>query len=425
MIPDTCHIRNVRIIDPAAGRDQTADLFWRDGRIVPVPRAGAPAALCIDGQGLTAVPGLLDLHVHFREPGNAAAETVASGSAAAACGGFTSVVAMPNTVPPLDRLSSVEALRARGEACGLVDVLPTGCLTRQRAGDEPADLAAMSPAVVAFTDDGSTPHDEDVLRRCMRAAQALGKPVLDHAVDAALAGAGVVREGDASRRLKLAGIPAAAEERAVERDIRLSGQTACRIHIQHVSTRGGLEQIRAARRKGLPVSGEVTPHHLALCDADIPGDDPAFKMNPPLGTADDRQALLEAVTDGTITALATDHAPHDRKTKSGGFRNAAFGVIGLETAVGVTYDVLVRSGRISVDAWIALWTTGPAAVLGLAPPSLAEGSPANVTLLAIDMPWTVRAAAFASRSRNTPFEGWTLPARAAYTFRHGRMTHGH
>lgn len=421
MKENSYYVRGARVVDPAIGRDETGDLFIREGRIDPLPDSVPPDALLIDAHGLVAVPGLLDLHVHFRDPGNEAAETVASGSAAAARGGFTSVVVMPNTRPPLDRPSAVEAMQRRAAACGLVDVFPTACLTRERSGSEPADLAAMAGSAVAFTDDGATPADEDVLRRAMHAAADLGKPVLDHAVDPDIAAAGVIREGTASRRLDLPGIPAEAEERAIERDMRLCRETGCRIHIQHVSTHNGIEQIRRAQRDGLPVSGEATPHHLALCDEDIPGDDPSFKMNPPLGTAADRDALINAVVDGTIAVLATDHAPHDEKSKSGGFRHAAFGVVGLETAVGVTYDILVRSGRLPLDKWVALWTTGPAAVLGFSPPSLSTGSRANITLLALDTPWTVESAEFKSLSRNTPFQGQALHARAIYTFHRGDL----
>ena len=417
-------IQGARIIDPATRRDETGDLLIREGRIhasaSPVPRG----ARRIDARGLAAVPGLLDLHVHFREPGNPAAESVATGSAAAARGGFTAVVVMPNTAPPLDRPARIRTLLRQAASCGRVEVLATGCLTQERAGNERADLAAMADLVVAFTDDGSTPGAEAVMRKAMLAARSLGKPVLDHALDPTLAGTGVIREGAVSRRLGLPGIPEEAEALAVERDIRLCEETGCRVHIQHVSTRAGARRICEARQRGLPVSAELTPHHMALCDEDIPGDDPAFKMNPHLGTADDREALLDALVSGGIRALATDHAPHDEKSKSGGFRDAAFGVIGLETAVGVTHSVLVRSGRVSLADWVALWTVGPAAVLGLPPPSLQPGCAANVTLLALDEPWTVRASEFGSRSRNTPFEGRTLYARAAYTFRNGNPTHG-
>jgi len=423
MHTDTWWIRNGRVIDPAAGRDETADVGIRDGRICEVDDALRAAARPLDAHGCIVAPGLLDLHVHFRDPGDPEAETIASGSAAAARGGFTTVVTMPNTRPPIDTAAAVAGSIARGEEAGLVAVRPAGCMTRDRAGRAPADLAAMAAAgAVAFTDDGATVADENVLRAVMRRAAELGIPVMDHALDPALAGGGVLVAGAVSARLGLPGIPAAAETRAVERDIRLAEETGAHIHIQHVFCGETVELIRAARERGVRVSGELTPHHLALADADIPGDDACYKMNPPLGTPSDRERLREGICSGALQAFATDHAPHTAARKRQGFRGAPFGVVGLETAVGVTYTELVLSGQMPAASWLARWTTGPAALLALPAPSLAAGAPADVTVLDVASSWTVRAAEFVSRSANTPFEGRRLTGRPVAVFHRGRRT---
>jgi dihydroorotase len=414
---DATLIRNARVMDPANGRDSIADLGIVNGRIADPAALRNRALVEIDASGLVAVPGLIDLHVHFREPGDPQAETVASGSRAAARGGFTTVVAMPNTAPPIDTAERVREQQALARAAGLVRVLSSGCLTRERQGRVLADMADMAAAgAAAFTDDGAVVPDRALMKKAMRHAAALRLPVMDHALDPELAGNGVMHDGEAACRLKLPGIPSAAETAMVERDIALCRETGCAIHIQHVSAAASVDRIREARRLGLPVSGEATPHHLLLCDTDIPGDDANFKMNPPLRTAEDREALLNAVADGALQAFATDHAPHTAVAKSQGMRDAPFGVIGLETAVPVTYTACVLSGRMSLMEWIRRWTTGPAAILRMPPPSLAPGQPADLTLLSLDMPFTVGKSRFASRSSNCPFLGMTLTGRAVKTF---------
>lgn len=409
-------------MDPAAGRDARGNLFIRDGILVPPPPDPPAGVPVIDARRLVAAPGFMDLHVHLREPGNEAAETVASGCAAAARGGFTTVVAMPNTNPPLDTPARIAALRARAEAASPLRVLPAPCLTAARAGQEVAELEALAAAgAVAFTDDGNTVSNEAIMRQAMSRAAALRLPVMDHALDPALAGRGVMHEGVYSRQHGLAGIPSEAEERIVARDIRLARETGCAIHIQHLSAAGSVQLIRAARREGLPVTAELTPHHLALTDADV---DPArpdrHKMNPPVRSAADREALIEGLREGVISCFATDHAPHTQATKALGFAAAPFGVVGLETAVGITYSLLVAPGRMGLAQWVALWTTGPAAVLGLPPPTLAPGTPANLVLLDLESSWVVAPETFASKSRNTPFEGWTLTGQAVMTVSAGR-----
>ena len=416
------HIRGGRLFDPLSGIDQVSDLYIRNG-LIQASLPGSGAATLIDASGLTIVPGLIDLHVHLREPGGEESETVQSGSAAAARGGFTTVVAMPNTRPPCDTPEEVQATLKRARHTGLAHVLPSACITAGRQGIALADLDALACAgAVAFTDDGNTVADAGLMAEAMRKARRLGLPVMDHALDPALAGDGVIHEGSASRRLGLPGIPSSAEVRIVERDIDLCRQTGCAVHIQHISCAESVELIRRARKEGLHLSAEATPHHLALTDDDIPGNDANFKMNPPLGSAGDRDAILSALIDGTIRAFATDHAPHAADFKAKGFLSAPFGVVGLETAVGVTYTLLVESGRMPLADWLKCWTSGPAMVLGLPAPSLSPGSPADLAILDLHTEWTVEPGTFASRSTNTPFTGWRLFGRSVCTFASGRNT---
>jgi dihydroorotase len=420
------YIRGARVVDPASGRDSEGDLFIRDGHLAPLPAQLPAGTQVLEASGLVAAPGFIDLHVHLREPGNEAAETVETGCRAAARGGFTTVVAMPNTTPPLDSPSHVLALLRRAQACGLVRVLPAPCITRERSGRELADLEALTRhGAMAFTDDGSTVASDALMAAALRAAADLHRPIMDHALDHTLAGPGVMHEGACSRALGLPGIPSEAETHVVERDIRLSRETGGAVHIQHLSAAGSVTLLREARRLGLPVSAEVTPHHLAFTDADVrTGEADRLKMNPPVRSEADRQALLDAVVAGTISCLATDHAPHTAAAKARGFLNAPFGVVGLETAVGVTYTLLVKAGRMRLADWIARWTLGPARVLGLPAPTLAPGAAADVVLLDLDTEWVVRPEAFASKSRNTPFGGWRLTGRAVHTFCGGRHTAG-
>ncbi len=411
-----------RVVDPVTGSDTQGEVWVADGRIVAPGVFARDGAMVIDASGRLVAPAFIDLHVHLREPGNDAAETIASGTRAAAAGGFQTVVAMPNTTPPLDSPDLVRFQIDTARAAGYCGVVPSACLTKGRKGAEVADLAALADAGAGvFTDDGSTVMDDAVMREAMVRAAARGIAVMDHAQDHEAERRGVMHEGAGSRRLGLPGIPSGAETRIVERDIRLAAETGCRLHIQHISGRDALEAVRRAAAHGVPVTAEVTPHHLALCDEDIHEPDPNFKMNPPLRSAADRDALAAAIADGSITCLATDHAPHTAEAKARGFLQAPFGIIGLETAIGVTWDRLIRSGKMSVVEWIRRWTAGPAAVLHRPCPSLAAGSPANLVVLDVDREWTVDPTAFFSRSRNTPFEGWTLHARPAVTIHEGRI----
>jgi dihydroorotase len=313
----------------------------------------------------------------------------------------------------------------QGRACNRVSVLPAGCVSRSRHGRAAADIEAMAAAgAVAFTDDGAMIADGALLRRVMRLAGVIGLPVLDHALDPELAGNGVMHQGPRSEFYGVPGIPAEAEEAAVERDIAMAAETGCAVHIQHVSTKGATVLVRRARERGVPVSAEATPHHLALTDADVDIDNPDFKMNPPLRSEADREALLEAVAGGVIQALATDHAPHRARDKAKGFLTAPFGIVGLETAVGVTHAALVQSGRMNLADWVLRWTDGPARILGLPSPQLVEGGPADLAILDLDGEWEVDPGEFLSRSGNTPFAGRRLTGRAVATFRKGVMTWG-
>jgi dihydroorotase len=420
---NTWFIKQGRIIDPANRKDEVADLFIKNGLIAPLPTKLPTDVPVVNAAGLIVAPGLIDLHVHFREPGNEKAETFESGCRAAAHGGFTTVVTMPNTRPATDNAEMISAIRAKARSIGLVTILPAGCITKDRRGTELADLTAMSKAgAMAFTDDGSTVANAKLMGDAMKTAKKLGIVVMDHALDPALAGNGVMHEGSRSREFGLPGIPSAAESETVKRDIALAEKTGCRIHIQHVSAKESVELIREAKRRGLPVSGEATPHHLALTDGDVTGADTNMKVNPPVRAEADRQAVMAAVADGTLETFATDHAPHTDEDKSRGFVQAPFGMVGLETAVGVTFTLLVKSGLMSINDWLTRWTTGPAHVLGLRGPSLSDGQPADLVLLDLKSEWTAQAADFLSKSRNTPFNGRKLTGHPVYTFHAGLMT---
>ncbi len=415
-------ITGARIIDPAMGRDETGDLYIENGVFAPRPPVLPSGVRRIDARGLVAAPGLWDIHVHFRDPGAPDAETLASGAAAAAAGGFTTVATMPNTSPVCDTPAWV-AYQARADLP--VTVLPSACITNGRAGGEPADLEALARAgAAAFTDDGAMVADDAVMAAAMRRIRPLGKVVMEHAVVPALARSGMIRDCPAARRLDLPLFPPEAETEAVARDIRLCRETGCPVHIQHLSCAGSVALIHAAQAGGVAVSAEATPHHLALAAEAIPGDDGNYRMNPPLGTRADVAVLRDAVRDGTISALATDHAPHTPASKARGFRAAPFGVIGLETAVGATFGVLVAERGMPLLDFIARWTTGPAAVLRLPPPALAPGHVADLVLLDLETPWRVDPSRFRSRARNCPFAGATLVGRAALTVSRGRVTHG-
>jgi dihydroorotase len=413
-------LKNTRVIDPASQRDEVTDLFLLEGLLLPVPATLPANTLCLEARGTLATPGFLDLHVHFRDPGGLAAETLMSGSRAAAAGGFTHVVTMPNSSPACD---TPALLQRQFDPQLAVRILPAACITAGRQGQQLADMEALAAAgAMAFTDDGAMVSDPALMAAAMQRARQLDRVIMDHAVLPALAGPGVIRACAAATQFQLPIFPPEAEIAAVEQDIRLCRQTGARLHLQHLSCAASVAAIRAARRAGLPVSGEASPHHLALAAEDILTDDGNLRMNPPLGNREDLRMLREAVLDGTLSALATDHAPHAPATKSRGFLQAPFGVIGLETAAAVTYTLLVEQEGLPLLDWVARWTTGPAAILGIPPPTLADGAPANLALFDIVTPWRVQPAQFQSLSRNCPFADWTLRGKPLLTICAGRLT---
>jgi dihydroorotase len=414
-------LRHGRVIDPANRRDQPADLAIVDGRIAAAIPDGQPFEE-IDCRGLIVAPGLIDLHVHFREPGQSAKETIATGARAAAAGGFTSVVCMPNTSPAVDNPSVVSWIREKAEREACVNVFTTGAITKAIAGEELAPIGSMARAgIVALTDDGHCVQNHELMRRALEYARMFQLPVLDHCQDYGLVAKGVMHEGYWSTVLGLPGWPSAGEEMIVARNILLAGLCKTPIHCQHLSSGGSVRLIRDARARGIPISGEVCPHHIALTDESLQGFDTNFKMNPPLRARADVEALIQGIADGVVTILASDHAPHCAYEKEVEFDMAPFGIVGLETELGLFIDLLVHKHKaIDLPRLIALLTIEPARLLRLDRGTLSPGAPADVTLIDPDLEWTVDAAAFQSRSANTPFQGWQLKGRAVRTIVAGR-----
>jgi len=417
---NTVNIRGGRVIDPVAGRDETSDVFIADGKFVPSPVAGA---MEIDARGLVVCPGFIDMHVHLREPGQGAKETIETGTKAAAAGGFTSVVAMPNTNPVADHPGIIAWMAERAAQVGAVNVFTTGAITSGSSGEQLAPIGAMAQAgIVAVTDDGRCVQNHEVMRRAAEYCGLFGLPILDHCQDASMAGAeAMMHEGYWSTVLGLAGWPRMAEEIIVARNALLAEATGTPIHCQHLSSAGSVRLLREARSRGVRLSGEVCPHHIALTDEVLAGYDTNFKMNPPLREQSDIDALLGGLADGTIEILATDHAPHALYEKEVEFAAAPFGIVGLETAVGIFCEVLLhRQQVIDLPRLVAMLTANPAKLLKLDRGTLAAGAPGDVTILDPGMAWTVDKDKFASKGRNTPFHGWNLRGRAVRTIVGGR-----
>jgi dihydroorotase len=398
-----------RVIDPASGHDAVADVLVRDGVVARVgPRLAAPAGTPrLDATGKVVAPGFIDIHVHLREPGEEHKETIATGTRAAAAGGFTAVACMANTAPVNDTRAVTEHVLAEARARGVVRVYPIGAVTRGLRGRELAELGELAEAgCVAYSDDGRPVMDSGLLRRALEYAQAFGRPIVSHAEDAHLAEGGVMHEGSVSTQLGLRGIPAAAEEVLVARDVALAELTGTPVHIAHVSTAAAVRLLRDARARGVPVTGEVTPHHLLLTDEALRQYDAHAKMAPPLRAKRDVEACREALAEGVLDAIATDHAPHALTDKEGELDHAANGVIGLETAVALALTHLVRPGVLDLPTLVARFTAGPARVLGLPGGRLAPGAPGDLTLLDLDRAHAIEPARFRSKARNTPFGGW-------------------
>ena len=417
-------IRNGRVIDPANKRDETADLYIVEGRIADQSAIGSQQSAIeqINASGLIVAPGLVDMHVHLREPGFSHKETIESGARAAAAGGFTTVVCMPNTSPVPDNPSTIAWIKDRAAVSACVNVLPTGAISKNLAGEELAPIGSLAQAgVVAITDDGHCVQNHEVMRRAVEYARMVGVPLLDHCQDYNLVGNGVVHEGYWSTLLGLPGWPAAGEEAIVMRNILLAELCDHHIHCQHVSTGGSVRLIREARARGIKISGEVCPHHIALTDAAIQNFDTNYKVNPPLRSQKDVDALLEAVADGTLSVLCSDHAPHADFEKEVEFDLAPFGMIGLETELGLFINLLVHKHRtVDITRLIAMYTVEPARLLRIDAGTLSAGARADVTLIDPELEWTVKIDQFHSASRNSPFDGWQLKGRAVRTIVGGK-----
>ncbi len=418
-------IRGGAIIDPASGTGGEADVLIEEGAVIALaPRLPDRGHRVIDATGLVVAPGLVDIHVHLRDPGQTHKEDLVSGTAAAVRGGITTVACMPNTVPPVDHPTVVEYIRSRARTLGVCRVYPIGAITKGSEGHELAPIGGLAASgVVGLSDDGTAVADAGVLRRAMVYASAFGLPIIEHCEDLALTDGGVMHEGRWSTTLGLRGMPAVAEETIVARDLQLAEATGARLHVAHVSTAGSVHLIRDAKRRGVRVSAEVTPHHLVLTDQSVQGFDANMKMNPPLRGAEDVAALLDGLRDGTIDAIATDHAPHAVEEKQVEFERAPFGVIGLETALGVVLTALVAPGVLSLTQALRAMSTTPASILGVPGGRLAVGEPADLILIDLHRRWTVDAATFASKSRNTPFGGWSMVGKAVLTMVGGEIRH--
>lgn len=425
-------VRGGRILDPGQGTDEVGDVLIAGGRIV---QAGgsivASQAGHLDARGLVVCPGFVDLHCHLREPGLAEKETVFTGTQAAARGGFTTVCCMANTEPPLDTPDAVAWLKQKATKDGLIGVLPIGCVSRAREGRNLTDMAELAEAgVVAFSDDGDPVASSYLMRRAMECSLPLGLPIVDHCEDKVLSAGGIMNEGQLSAELGLPGVPGAAEEVMVARDLILADLTGARLHIAHVSTRASVDLIRSAKQKGVPVTAEVTPHHLTLTEKRVAGGPPSrsfdtnAKVNPPLRTEADVEALIKGLKDGVIDAIATDHAPHTAADKDREPELAASGISGFETAFGCLMGPVHR-GEISLAQLISKLTCEPAKVIGMYGElgTIRVGTPANVVVLDPDREWIVDSRSFASKGKNTPYHGCRFKGKVMATIANGRLVH--
>jgi dihydroorotase len=421
----TLLLRNARLVDPAAGVNDALDLVVGDGRVLRVGTGlSERGATVLDLGGFVVCPGFIDMHVHLREPGQEWKETVASGTRAAARGGFTAVACMPNTVPPNDTRSVTELIMREAREHGAVRVHPIACVTKGQQGRELVEMDDLrSAGVRAFSDDGKPVGSSLIMRRALEYSKAFDVPIIDHCEDLELVDGGVMNEGPTATRLGLRGWPGVAEDVMVMRDILLADHTGGHVHIAHMTTARAAEFVRRAKRRGVRVSCEVTPHHLLLTDEAVGEYDTHAKMNPPLRFDRDRRALVRALADGTVDAIATDHAPHHADEKCVEFSLAPFGVVGLETAVALALDRLVRRELISLSRLVELFSVGPARVLRLNAGRLAPGDDADITVLDLERTTRVEPAAFASLSRNTPFAEWTLTGAPVMTIVGGRIVH--
>ena len=413
-------IANGHLIDPAAPENTGMSVLIEDGRVSAWlrPNEKAPDGCEVfDASGLLVAPGFIDMHVHLREPGQEHKETIASGCAAAVAGGWTSVCPMPNTSPVNDNAAITRYMIEQAERAGLANVFPVGAITKSSDGTELAEMGEMKAAgAVAVSDDGRPVPNAGIMRRAMQYAKDFDLPVVDHCEDKSLSSGGVMHEGKLSLLLGLKGMPALAEEIDIVRDIILAKETGAHIHIAHVSTKGGIEAVRRAKNEGINVTCEVTPHHFTLTDRAVEGYDTNTKMAPPLRSDEHLEAILEGLKDGTIDAIATDHAPHHQDEKALEYDRAPFGITGLETALGLAFKQLVHTGVIGLERLVELCSTNPARIFRLNDRgSLTPGSIADVTIIDPELNWTYKNGESRSKSRNSPFDGWEFSGRAVAT----------
>jgi len=407
-------IQNGRVIDPSQQMDQVTNLLVENGRVSAYDVAAGRQDRVLDAAGKIVAPGLIDMHVHLREPGREEDETIETGTAAALAGGFTSIACMPNTDPPLDSQGAVEFVHHQAAEAGNCNVYVVGCVSKNREGKELAEIGQLVVArAVAFTDDGNPVYDPELMRRAFEYCLMFDKPVLSHAEIRELTQHGVMHEGLVSLILGLAGMPAAAEDVMTSRDIALAEATGGRLHMMHVSTSGALEIIRRAKRRNVRVTAEVTPHHFTLTDECLLAFDSNYKMNPPLRSKDHVDACIAGLADGTLDAIASDHAPHAKEKKMQELDQAPFGIVGLETTLGLVITKLIEPGHLDWMTALAKMTINPARILGIPKGTLAIGADADVTIIDPEVRWTVNPAEFRSKSNNTPFAGWELKGRAS------------
>ncbi|MBP5773311.1 MAG: dihydroorotase [Eubacterium sp.] len=418
-------IKNGNVIDPATNTDEVLDVLVEDGVIKSVaPSISDEADKMIDASGLVVAPGLIDMHVHFRDPGQTYKEDIKTGSKAAAKGGFTTVCCMPNTNPVIDSEEVVKYIIDKASEEKYTNVLPVGAVTKGMKGEEITDIESLKAAgICAISEDGKSVMDETVYEKAMKKAAELNVPVLAHCEEINLVKGGVMNADSNAEKLGLKGISNEVEDIIAQRDINLAEKVGCTLHLCHCSTKDSVEMLKVAKDKGVKVSGEVCPHHFTLTTDDIPSNDANFKMNPPLRTVEDRDALIKGLSEDILEVISTDHAPHSEEEKSKGFEGSPFGIVGLETSVGLTVTELVKKGHITLNQMIEKMSTNPAKILGIDKGLLKEGSVADITIFDPDEEYTVNKNDFESKGKNTPFDGYKLFGKVKYTILDGEIVY--